>query len=800
MSYQQRILKDNPIGFWPLDSVSSNSSPDASSGMFVSGTRTNNNATVGSGVLLGEISPLVCGGTASASLSQGDSTAKITISNNYNIFYRGTERKEFCIEFWMSLEKLLNNDGAYKCSVLNIPNILELNILDDVMSLEVIDPVTSTKKYGYAAVPSFDPQLHILLSYSDKAFSVAVNGVNIANVKMENSYYFNNLYTSPPSIIFDCNLYGNTARILIDSIAFYCYRLRLEQIREHMVWALTDKDVYEWILSNDGGYVSPDNNNKYPENYYMFDSNDEWKTGSFSNCVVNDGVLGVRPIPQLKPYSTIGAAQVSLSSTNGLQTQNASSLLWENFGAYFVPGSDTLTMSIKPSGPGTFMSIDGFNFGQIGLRYTTSDSGTIELFSPETPTISLKQTGVSTGSFKDVLIYFEGQQIKMQVGTSTVISHDTGSQITFPKLSLYLGNSYVTDALGNTATSPINGGIKNFKINYLNNRGWVNIELLTNYFISQYSEWIAQVLPKTDSNIIGSRIFYGASSRNVEVYTSLDKVTWSKVNVNGQEVPGLTLGQSQPIVYLKIVINTPDSSSPITPQVDFLEVSTERSMYMDSRGFHFTITPRASNTKHAYVVRPSLYNVLSRDNNIGLYFQKPGALESAAVAEITPSFSYKVVEFWFKVHTSPESSDTENCIMQINSSGAPKLYYDNDLKLNLSGSDWSVAYLDGKTLSGTPTLVLDEIYHFIGILGSNATQPISLNGRYDGTKWGLTSIGSITLYPTNLFTTQALADTHYKKFLGINPYTVDDTSGAITITDTPKVIAAQWATVPSAIV
>jgi hypothetical protein len=223
-------------------------------------------------------------------------------------------------------------------------------------------------------------------------------------------------------------------------------------------------------------------------------------------------------------------------------------------------------------------------------------------------------------------------------------------------------------------------------------------------------------------------------------------------------------------------------------------------MYMDARGFHFSINTRSSNTKHSYVLRSNEYNVLSRDNNIGLYFQAPGALESGAVAEMTPSASYKVVEFWFKVHTAPGSLDTENCIMQINSSGAPKLYYDNDLKLNLSGSDWSAGYLNGATITGTPTLIVDEIYHFIGILSSNATQAISLNGRYDGTKWGLTSIGSISLYPTNLFTTQTLAETHYKKFLGINPYSVSDTSGSVTISDTPKVIAAQWAVIPSAIV
>lgn len=795
MSYQQRVLKDNPVGFWALDATSP--SEDSSSGIFVSGTRANNNATIGSAVITSGISPLVCGGDASASLIHSSVDSKITISNTYNVFYKGAESKEFSIEFWMSLEQLGNESGEYKCSILNIPSVLQLDIVDNIFTLAVNDPYTSSTKYAYVEVESFDPQLHIMISYKDKNFSLGINGDNISSVQMDRRYYFNNSHTSLPNFIFACNSYSNTARIIIDSIAMYNYKLDLLQIRNHMIWALTDKSAHSWTATNSGGYIDPRDQNAVQENYYMFNTDEEWKAGQFKNCYSEKGFLTARYIPSMTQYSILNAPLVSLSALNGLQIGNTdSSLVWDNFNNYMVPGSDTLTISVKPDNIGSFFSLSGFSFGQLSLRYTADDGGTLELYSPETPAISLKEPGVATGSWKTVLIFFTGNTIKMQVGSGLVKSHDLGNPINVTKLTMYLGNTYTT-VDGVITTNSMVGGLKNLIINP-SGGGWIKAELLSNYKISQYSEWIAQLIPKSTSNIVGSRMHHGTSSRNIELYTSLDNSTWVKLEENANQIPGISLNQPQPVFYTKVAINTPDSSVN-KPTLDFLEFITYKSMYMDARGFHFSLVPYASNNKHSYIVRPNEYNVLSRDTNIGIYFQ--GATGSnvpgRGIVSVSDSKTYEAVEFWFKVHSDP--STTENYIMHCDSTLDCGLYYDADLKLNLSGTGWANGYLNGELISGTPTLIVDEIYHFVGTLDAASGAVISLNGKFDDTKHGNSSFGYIAQYQTNPFTSVDIVRSQRKRFLGINQYIQSD-SQSITLSDTPLVVSAQWSVVSAAIV
>ena len=81
MSYQQRVIKDNPVGFWSLDA--SNPAKDVSNGIFTSGSRALNDATLGSGVISSGISPLVCGGDAAVALVQSISNSNITYIPEY---------------------------------------------------------------------------------------------------------------------------------------------------------------------------------------------------------------------------------------------------------------------------------------------------------------------------------------------------------------------------------------------------------------------------------------------------------------------------------------------------------------------------------------------------------------------------------------------------------------------------------------------------------------------------------------------------------------------------------------------
>lgn len=827
MSYQQRILKDNPIGYWTTDeniflnpdalqtlkSTYFNTEEDhfpyywqietpdeylwkaydTSNGIFTNGIRTLNHATLGQGAITNGISPLVTGGGYGYAFIQPDSTSNLTITNSYNIFYRGTEKKDFTIEFWMSLESLnSNSNGKYLASILNIQNILDLSIDDNLLTLSINDPVTNLKKYGYVEVDNFDPQLYIVLSYSDRLFSINVNGNNMSSVQMDKSYYFNNLYSSPPNFIFSPNIYSNSAKIIIDSIAMYTYKLSILQMQNHMVWALSDKTSVGWILANNGGYLEPADENGKQENYYIYTKDSEWNEGYLKNCYSKDGILSAKYIPELIKYYSTNELDISIDSTDGLYVGKDSSLLWKNFNNDFSINSDSITLSSKPTGEGAILSMTGFDFGQLILRYNSLNE--IELYSPDTPQISVSIPATSY-NWHDITIFFNKKTITLKVD-SVIDTYTYTSDIYAQTLNLYLGNAYIVNSENLMTHYTMIGNLKNFIINKNDNQaqglnnGWIKAELLNDYNISQFSQWYGQIIPKSTGNIVGSRIHWGSSSHNITTYVSLDNTNWIQVEENISQIPGMALGQPQPLFYVRFDISTPDSSIN-RPSIEFLELITYSKMYMDSKGYHFSLQPYSENTSNAYILRPNDFNILSRSTNMGIYFQESA---SGGAAVITPTSTVESIEFWFKVHSS--TTDVINYIM---STSGITLHYDESLNLHLEGLEWTNAYLNGQPLTGTPPLIVDEIYHFVVTRSSASSELIYLNSLSDNTHSGNTSFGRIALYGINPFISDSVVLTQYNRYLGVNQYSVSDSS-TITISDEPKVIAAKWETIGSALV
>jgi hypothetical protein len=217
---------------------------------------------------------------------------------------------------------------------------------------------------------------------------------------------------------------------------------------------------------------------------------------------------------------------------------------------------------------------------------------------------------------------------------------------------------------------------------------------------------------------------------------------------------------------------------------------------MDARGYHFSLTP-VPNSKHSYTVRPNEYNVLSRDRNIGISFQG-GDGQDPAHALITPSGSYQAIEFWFKVHEDPSTAGSYYILDKEGTAGGG-LHYDENLELHDNGLIWDKVYINGVEKTGTITLKVDEIYHFIGIMDTTYSDNMTLNSRHTAEDPGLTSIGNICLYSSSPFSSGADALRHYNRYLGINNYSVSDSS-SVTISDTANVFAAQWAIIKSAMV
>lgn len=793
MSYQQRVLRDNPIGFWALDKA--NFAIDNSTGIFVDGTRTLNSAVIGSSAVTAGINPLVCGGTSSVALID-DADSYVRLANNYNVFLKGSERKTFSIEFWMSQE---STNSVTNTSILNVENTINLSLVDNIMTLSVTDSVNSSVKYGYVEVEDLDPQIYVNVIYSDKSFTLTINGNSSTTIQLDSKFKFNE--TSAPMINFSTYNSlpsGAGSKIIIDSIAFYNYALSMDQLQNHMIWALSDKNAMAWTTSNGGGYISPKDEHGRNENYFMFINDSDWKKGEFRNCYSDLGVLSVPYISQLIKYNLTQAQSISLHSSNGLQVSNDSSMLWEDFGSTFIPATDSIKLTAKATSPSSVISITGFNFGQLILR--ANSLGNIELYCPEDENIIITTT-TSFSSWKDIVIYFNNNKVYIKVGSSDALSATLQNQISYSKINLYLGNSYVVNSSGGTETSALVGGLKNIYI-YKNDNtasnadsAYIYIPLTSDYNISQKSYWYAQVLPISGSDIILSRIDYGSSSKNVKVYTSTDKENWNQVE-NKKRIPDILTYSPQSIFYVKIEIDTPNSSIN-RPNVNYLELITYSSLYIDSRGFHFSLVPYSGQ----FSLRTSDFNVLSRDNNLGIIFEE---MTNPCVAKLTPSADFYAIEFWFKVNTENPYGSSK-IIMSMPDGGIGDLMYGGEnLLIDASANVFSSAYLNGELINPTspPSLIVNEPYHFIGVLTTPNQSNIYLNGDDSSGKNGNISIGNICLYGDNPFTSSDIALTQYKRHIGIADNSISDSTPIIinSITDSAKVFAAQWSVVKAAMV
>lgn len=88
MSYYQKVIHDNPAGFWPLEN--GYIAKDISAGIWQAGQRSKNNLVLSntSPDFYQDTFPLVMGGTNAYKFSSSNS---FKINNVYNIFYRNTE-------------------------------------------------------------------------------------------------------------------------------------------------------------------------------------------------------------------------------------------------------------------------------------------------------------------------------------------------------------------------------------------------------------------------------------------------------------------------------------------------------------------------------------------------------------------------------------------------------------------------------------------------------------------------------------------------------------------------------------
>jgi len=234
MSYQLKVIKDYPIGFWPLDETSGTTATDKSG--------CNNNGTYTGGVTTG-ILPLVSGGVSSTNIT---STRYITIPCD-NDYYGSTADGGFADE------NSSDNDFTLECWI--YPRITTTNLTpimaDDNTSIGIYYQAGNivfqleNERLDYS-LPEISMTHHIVATYSPAQMTLFVDGIAVAIKRLTNFAFTNaelTLKIGPAANVADS--------FLIDAPAVYRYALPLSIVSEHYLYNTTLSPVQ--IASPDSG-------------------------------------------------------------------------------------------------------------------------------------------------------------------------------------------------------------------------------------------------------------------------------------------------------------------------------------------------------------------------------------------------------------------------------------------------------------------------------------------------------------------------------------------------------------------
>lgn len=291
MSYKQVVLRDNPIAFWPLNGTSSlrtyatikleydtyqnwldgEQTYGSDSLSFtledISSNQNHGAYTLGSPAFA-DILPLAALSNYDSQLNgcKINNTSNVAVSNLaqlYNMFYTGTEKLQFGIEFWLGFDKA---PVGYS-TILSI-NYLENNIVlvyteNDKICFAIggVDKNTTTQVVytAYKQIKTWDSQMHVFLSYSNGSISISVNSISGDVITLPDSFQF--VYNKEQSKDFTYVL-GQLAfndtdtqtpyEFVVNDLAFYDYVLSTNSIRSHMVWGTNDSKPQNFVKETNG--------------------------------------------------------------------------------------------------------------------------------------------------------------------------------------------------------------------------------------------------------------------------------------------------------------------------------------------------------------------------------------------------------------------------------------------------------------------------------------------------------------------------------------------------------------------
>ena len=288
MSYELKVIKDYPIGFWPLDESSGTTAAD------ISGC--GNNATyVGSPA--SDMLPIIPGGGSGTKITN---TAYITVPTSKDFYGSSVSNglgnkyssdNDFTLELWVS------------------PSIQSSNLTTlfadttDKIGLywekgDVVFKVTDTEQIRWATTYT-KKAMHIVGIYSVSSISLYIDGTQVANKTIDSNFKFTNtsldLQIGPTS---DAGDY-----LVVDAPAVYRYGLNEASIKRHYNDANYYIQPIHVVNPEEGVLFSCSDRTNRIDFSYTYGVDTEWDSLIDSNTYYDDKGKYIGFIPTSTPQS-----------------------------------------------------------------------------------------------------------------------------------------------------------------------------------------------------------------------------------------------------------------------------------------------------------------------------------------------------------------------------------------------------------------------------------------------------------------------------------------------------------------
>lgn len=265
MSYQLKVIKDAPIGFWPLDETSGTTAVD------ISGC--GNNGTY-YGSLTTNILPLISGGVSASKITNTDYVS-LSVSNDYDgVLADG------------GLATSYNSDNDFSLEVWFYPKITTTSLTPILADLNNqvgifyekgnLVFLAAGERLDYT-IPYLKRAMHVVANYSTSNISLSLNGKRVASKNIISPKFANtalNLKIGPTLSSLDS--------FIVDAPAVYRYSLSISDIARHYLYSRS-VDYAQIAVPEQGTMFDISDKNIFKPFTYILPQNNDFEIASNSD-------------------------------------------------------------------------------------------------------------------------------------------------------------------------------------------------------------------------------------------------------------------------------------------------------------------------------------------------------------------------------------------------------------------------------------------------------------------------------------------------------------------------------------